>query len=242
MKFVNLLLKDFLLLKYIVYLNYINNINEIQVKSIFILKLSNLIQFPINKNNKDNKMIIVIILISALFAIFIWNHLDSYEDIEIDQSNVINYDVKNIKDISSSDIINFIENSEKKRHPVLIYLYTSWCGICQKQLPVINKIAQKFQNTDLQIMAVAIDKDLNLDRIKNHLNRLDNLYFPPFFISNRGNFTESLKTKSINFRNRIPFTILIDKNSKIIKQSSGYKSFKYFNKRIIKLLSKKDES
>ena len=185
-------------------------------------------------------MIIVIIFISAIFALITWNILNNHVEIEIPESDNISYDSSVIQNLSASDVITFIENNERNSNPVLIYLYTSWCGICKKQLPEINAIANKFQNTDLKILAIAIDKDGDKGNIIEHLERINNLYFKPFYIGNRSNFKESLQTKSIKFNNKIPFLILIDRNSDIINQSSGYKKFKYLNRKVMKLLAKKD--
>jgi len=189
-------------------------------------------------------MVVFIALIAAIFAILVWNFFlkeSPYSKIEIKESNNISYNFDNIKPVSGLEILNEIEQNEVAGTPVLIHLYTSWCRVCKKQLPVINEIARKFQNTDLNVIFVMIDKNANKELVMKSLDGLENIYFEPQYLNDRGGFKDILKTKSINFKNRIPFTALIGRNSNIIAKFSGYKKEKYIERKIIKSLIKKED-
>ncbi len=189
-------------------------------------------------------MIIVISLAAAIFAIFAFNTISNYNKylaFEIEESNNISYDIDDVKDVTPLEIINNIEKAEREDNPILIYFYTSWCRVCKKQLPIINEIARKFQNTDLEVIFVAIDKNITQQKTIDGLQSIKDIYFQPKYLSDRNGFKDLLKTKSIKFRNRIPFSVIIGRNSQIITQFSGYKNFKYFDNRIMKALFREDE-
>ncbi len=199
-----------------------------------------------NKNNKNNNKLFLILFAFAVLSLFVWKNFisdNSKNDLIIPESKEISYDLQNIKQINPNEIIDRISKNNLEGKPTLIYLYTSWCSVCKKQLPIINEIARKYQNTDLDIISVVIDKNITKEKAIDTLKILKEIYFEPQFLVNRGDFNNLLKAKSINFGKRVPFTVLIDRNSKIISQFSGGKSLNFLEKKVIKLLSNfKDEN
>lgn len=188
-------------------------------------------------------MIIIIALIAVVIAVYGWNYIyeEDSADVTIPLSNSVPYNFNDMRPIQPIEIINEIEKSEANNQPILLYFYTTWCGVCKKQFPIINEMARKFQNTDLKVMVIAVDKDITPQKAADSLRDLNEFYFKPEYLSDRAGFKDFLATKSINFKNRIPFTIIVDRNSKIIAQFSGYKSMNYVNRKIMKSL-KKDEN
>jgi thiol-disulfide isomerase/thioredoxin len=200
---------------------------------------NNVVNINYYKNKENKKMIIIIALVSAALAILFWNFLfdnSSYLKAEVKESDNITYDVNLSKEISTPEAMGKIEESELSDRPILIYLYTSWCGVCKKQLPIMNEIARKFQNTDLEVLFITIDRDITKEIVIDDLKTLDKVYFKPRFLDNRSGFVDLLKEKSINFKNRIPFAALIDRDGKVVIQFSGYRSFKFINKKVMKSL------
>jgi thiol-disulfide isomerase/thioredoxin len=180
---------------------------------------------------KKVKMIATILISVAILSIIIWNNLINREfnNIKIPESNNKTYNT--IEAISPSDIVSEIENN--RGNPILLYIYTTWCGVCKKQLPVINDIAQKFQNTDLKVIAVAIDQNIDGESFKNYLQTYQNIYFQPKYLLYRDGIQDLLLKKNIKYSKKIPFTILLDRNSNVEFQSAGYKSKKFLNYKII---------
>lgn len=180
---------------------------------------------------KKAKMIATILVTVAILSIIIWNNIISQEldDIKIPQSNNKTYNT--IEAISPSDVINQIDNS--KGSPVLLYIYTTWCGICKKQLPIINDIAKRFQNTDLKVIAVAIDKNMDGASFENYLQLYPDIYFQPKYLLYSDGIQDLLLKKNIKYSKKIPFTIILNRDSNVEFQSSGYKSKKFLNRKII---------
>lgn len=48
--------------------------------------------------------------------------------------------------------------------PVLVVFWASWCPYCAKHNPGVQKLIDQSRNTDLQVLTVTIDKDLNAAR------------------------------------------------------------------------------
>jgi thiol-disulfide isomerase/thioredoxin len=197
-----------------------------------------LINLNNHKLHKRNKMIVAISIVLATLAIIIWNYLIEnpvMPDIQIPESKNITYNIGKIGSYTPTDIVTNIDDNLGK--PVLIYLYTTWCSSCKKQLPVINEMARKFQNTDLQVIAIAIDRNMNEQVLIDYLFYYGNIYFKPNYLLYNDGLVDILKTKSIEYNNRIPLTILVGRDGKISSRFVGYKSEDYLNRIIMRALS-----
>lgn len=201
------------------------------------------------RNNKKNKkvsnMVVVIAIIAAILAVFVWNNFISdatYDNVQIKESDNITYDILQLKETNPFDLISQIEKSSLENSPVLLHFYTSWCGVCKKELPVINEIARKYQNTDLKVIIVVVDKELTKEKAISTLEDFEKVYFQGQYILDRNGLKELLEDRSISFRSRIPFTAIIGRDSKVIDQFSGFKNQEFIEKRIMKSLVKKDDN
>ncbi len=178
-------------------------------------------------------MIVAILIAVAILSIIIWNNILNKEidNIEIPESNNKTYS-RPIA-ISPSDVINQIDNNKGK--PILLYIYATWCGICKQQLPIINEISRKFQNTDLKIISVAIDKNIDDADLQNHLQYYQNIYFQPQYLVYSDGLGDFLGKKGVKYNKIIPLTALIDRDGTIRTRFTGYKSEKSLTRKIIKL-------
>lgn len=179
-------------------------------------------------------MIAAILISVAILSIAIWNNIENQEagNSKIPESNNKTYN--NSIAISPSDIINQIENNQGG--PILLYLYTTWCSICKEQFPVINEVARKFQNTDLRVISVAIDKNIDDATFQKYLQYYQNIYFRPQYLVYNDGLSDLLIKKSIKYNKIIPLTVLIDRDGSIKTRFTGYKSSKFLTRKIIKTL------
>lgn len=186
---------------------------------------------------KNNKMLLIIILFSMILGVFIWHQFvekQSYLEIEIPESKNIFYNNQNPIASTTAQIASIFEQNESK--PILLYLYTSWCSVCSKNFSQINEIAREFQNTDLKVIAISIDKDMDDEKLMNYLNSFGDFYFQPYYLISKEGFYEYLAQRKIYYDKMIPFTALISGNGKIITKFSGTKSHQYLRSKIIKEL------
>jgi thiol-disulfide isomerase/thioredoxin len=94
---------------------------------------------------------------------------------------------------------------------VLIDFWASWCGPCRKENPNVVKTYNKYKNDGFTVMSVSLDSDRSkwLGAIQQ-----DGLVWPNH-VSDLGGWQS--KAPKLYQVSGIPFTVLIDKEGKIIK-------------------------
>ena len=98
---------------------------------------------------------------------------------------------------------------------VLLNLWASWCKPCQKELPELNKLAEKLDGNKAAVIVVNLDEDSKAGR--GFLKQLEPLYLKPFFDP-----TQSVP-KSLGVE-AMPCSYVIDKEGRIAYINLGYKS------------------
>lgn len=187
-----------------------------------------------------NKMLFLSIILAIITGSLIWKFfIENYQinDYEIPISQNITFNDQLPKLIDTAILEKEFENNQNK--PILLYLYTTWCQVCNKNFSVINDISQEFQNTELKVITIAIDRNIDSNLLVQYLKKFENIYFMPSFLQNRNGFIEFLDDKKVKYNNRIPFTILIARDGNILCKYSGVKSKNYLRNKIIKELFEK---
>jgi peroxiredoxin len=186
---------------------------------------------------KERSMLLLVIAIGIIAGLLCWSHFieDNYAlDIEIPQSKNITFNNEIPLAISAAQIAAEIEKYDGK--PILLYIYTTWCSICKKNFATFNDVAREFQDTDLHVIALAIDRDIDEKTLQTALNQYGDLYFPPKFLAFKDGFLELLKQKDIRYNGRIPFTALIGRNGEVVVKYVGMKNKNYLRSKIIEQL------
>lgn len=184
------------------------------------------------------KMLFLVIIVGLVVGLFVWQYFVenvARADVIIPNSGNITYNNEIAKAISSANLNDEFENFENS--PVLLFMYTSWCSSCQKFLPVINELAREFQNTDLKVVAISIDKNISSKDLNDHLNKFGDIYFEPKYLYSKEGFVDFLKNKGIRYNKRIPYTVLFSPDREIVSSFSGIKSHNYLRNKIIKELN-----
>jgi thiol-disulfide isomerase/thioredoxin len=187
------------------------------------------------KPKKNYKMFFLTIFIGAFAGFALWHYFVeniAALDVSIPPSKNISFSETIPLAMTTSQVADEFEKADGK--PVLLYIYTTWCGVCKKNIPVVNEIAREFQSTDLQVITLAIDRGIDEKTLQNYLNGYGDIYFYPRFLSFKEGFIDLLKKKEINYKNRIPFTVLIGRNGEIITKFSGIKSKNYIRNKIVR--------
>lgn len=179
-------------------------------------------------------MIIAIVILAAIIGVIVWKNFiqDPAINLQIPESDNITYNQP--KAIAPNDILNQIDDYEGK--PILLYIYTTWCPVCKKQLPNINEMARKFQNSDLRVISVSIDRNIDSAGLMDYLDKFKNIYFEPQFLIYNDGFADLLAQKNIKYNKIIPLTVLLDRQGNVEARFTGHKGEGYLNRKIIKLL------
>ncbi len=174
---------------------------------------------------KEQPMLFIIILLCVIVASLFWKfYIEDQEILEaqIPESQNIVYNSNAPEAVDPANIADQIQTSSGG--PVLIYFYTTWCGSCVKNFPIFNEIAREFQNTDLKVISVAIDSNIDQDKISQFLASKGDIYFKPQFLASRNGFEDLLREFKIKYTGRIPFTTVLSGQGKVLLKYSGSKS------------------
>lgn len=198
-------------------------------------------QCNIKKLNKTKliNMLLITILVGWLVGYFLWHiYIEKVanENIKIPPSNNISYHQVLPTEIDVKQLTNLIfENQQKKT--TLLYFYTTWCGICAKNFTILNTLAQEMQNANLQVLAVAIDKQLSALELQqyHHKNNSD-LYFKPYLLTSKVAFIDFLKQTKVDFRGAVPYTAIINTNGQEVFSYAGIKDYNYLKSKVLKYI------
>ena len=103
-----------------------------------------------------------------------------------------------------------IKLSDLRGKIVLIDFWASWCAPCRKENPTIVKLYEKYKDKDFTILSVSLDQDIINWR---GAIKIDGLKWPNHISDLKG--WGSAVISSYNF-NAIPYTVLVNKEGKII--------------------------
>ena len=102
--------------------------------------------------------------------------------------------------------------SSLKGKLVLIDFWASWCGPCRKEMPNVVKIYSKFKNKGFEIYGVSLDQDK--EKWMEAITK-DGINWPQ--VSDL-KYWDNVAAKIYNVQG-IPYTVLIDKDGKIIAKN-----------------------
>lgn len=119
-----------------------------------------------------------------------------------------------IKDVNSGKKMAFNETFEKGKVTVVSF-WATWCVPCKKEINNIRKkMADWKKEADFNYATVSIDESRAEGMVRSYA-KSQGWDFPYYQDPN-----SDLK-RSLNFQN-VPFTIIVDKNGKVVFMHTGY--------------------
>ena len=100
-------------------------------------------------------------------------------------------------------------------HPVVIVFWATWCEPCKQQLPLYQRLYERYRERGLKVVAVSMDGPETIARANPVVRRLG-LTFP--VVSD----LDTAVTSRLNPRRGAPFTIWIDKSGRIVHEREGF--------------------
>ena len=101
--------------------------------------------------------------------------------------------------------------AQQKNQMTIIVFWAKWCGICKKELKILDKIYQEKKSRGLEIIGISIDNKENFEDVKKISDKL----------SFGNGFYFDAKKISFEIPKSIPTTYFLDKNQQIIKVIQG---------------------
>jgi cytochrome c biogenesis protein CcmG/thiol:disulfide interchange protein DsbE len=122
-----------------------------------------------------------------------------------------------------------IHSEDLKGKIVVINIWATWCGMCIKEIPELNRLKEKYKN-DSDVVFIAFS-DEDLEKVKATLLRFPFNYTQ---IVNAENYTSKLKTRLVK---TYPQNLILDKNQKVVFDITEAKGdiFSILDAEIIKL-------
>ena len=110
--------------------------------------------------------------------------------------------------------------------PLIINIWASWCGPCRAEMQSLEKLAGKYDKKQFNLIGISTDdyRKRALGLISQTKITFDNY------------IDKNLVLENMLGANRIPLTILVDKNGKVLKKFNG--SLNWDNPRMIRLIAK----
>ena len=145
---------------------------------------------------------IFLLLNSDCFAI---NHASKTEEIKVSKTT------KNKLQITLLNSKNFDLEQQKNKITIIVF-FAKWCGICKKEMKVLDKIYQENKLKGLEVVGISIDDKKNFyDDVKKIADKL----------SFGNGFYSDAKKISFEIPKSIPTTYFLDKNQQIFKVIQG---------------------
>lgn len=118
-----------------------------------------------------------------------------------------------VPEISMPDSTGAIRNlSDLKGKVVLIDFWASWCGPCRKENPNVVRAYQNYNKDGFEVFSVSLDKTGAYDKWVAAIKK-DGLIWPNHVCAFEGFSTQAARDYAVN---SIPFTVLIDREGKVI--------------------------
>ena len=144
---------------------------------------------------------IFLLLNSNCFAV---NHATKTEEIKVSKT------LKPKLEITFLDGKKFNLTQQKNQMTIIVF-WAKWCGICKRELKILDKIYKEKKSRGLEIVGISIDDKENFEDVKKIADKL----------SFGNGFYSDAKKISFEIPKSIPTTYFLDKNQQIIKVIQG---------------------
>ncbi|OQX96443.1 hypothetical protein B6I21_00950 [candidate division KSB1 bacterium 4572_119] len=117
-----------------------------------------------------------------------------------------------LKEVSGK---RFAFKNNLKSDATIVSFWATWCIPCRKEMDALQKIKEKFADKNIRIITISQDSPRSLAKVKSFVKT--HHYDFTYLLDPGGETSAKLLVKSV------PFTMLLDKNGKVIYSHRGYK-------------------
>ena len=143
------------------------------------------------------------------------------------------------KKITGAELKSLAKPTDKK--PILINFWATWCGPCRSEFPELVEIDADYRTKGLNFVIISVDDFAVIDtRVAEFLEGYGST-MPSYLINieDRSEVAKAVRRIAPRFTDTYPFTLLFNKNGKLVFQKVGRINRKILRKEIDKVLPKK---
>ena len=123
-------------------------------------------------------------------------------------------DVKQIElDDINGDTFIFDENLD--HDATIISFWAIWCLPCQKEMPALQALKDKYVDKDIQIVSISKDSPRSLAKVKSFIR--SHKYDFVYLLDPDGEASSQLLVSNI------PYTMVVDRDGKVVYTHTGYR-------------------
>jgi len=102
---------------------------------------------------------------------------------------------------------------EQRGQVVMLNFWASWCGPCRQEMPLLDRLYEKYHASGFQLLGVNVDEDVrNASGVSSRLR----LHFPVLLDTEK-------KVSRLYDLTTMPSTVLIDRDGRVRYIHRGYK-------------------
>ncbi len=105
--------------------------------------------------------------------------------------------------------------SARRRGPILLDYWATWCKPCLASLPEIQAIHASFAARGLTVVGISVDGPRNAARVRPFITRMGLTY--PIVFDEDGRLQERFEVRGV------PNAVLIDTTGKVVRRFTGYR-------------------
>jgi thiol-disulfide isomerase/thioredoxin len=105
-----------------------------------------------------------------------------------------------------------------KGKPLVVNFWARWCGPCRKEIPDLAEMHEKYKGKGLVTIGIAVEDATHRDSVREFAKAYDMNY--TLLIGGIQKSVELMKASG-NPKSGLPFTLVIDRQGKIVSQKLG---------------------
>lgn len=137
--------------------------------------------------------------------------------------------VPDVTSITAAQIKERLKADKNKNRPLVIYFWTSWCGVCRREIPELETVYKKFSARGVDFLFVSMDDADRLNEMTGYL-QLQNVRVPArwFNSQSQGTWMDQFDKKVTTLEDVLgtrvdsfPRTLIYDARGELVVEQRG---------------------
>lgn len=164
--------------------------------------------------NRSNLAIVAVAILGAALGLFVSSRMGGFAEKPVPPGMTVLKVGDQRADLELADLEGKPRRlSEFDGKLVLLNFWATWCGPCREEMPLLDAAHEKLADKGLLVVGVAIDDS---DAVRDFLKDYPIRY--PILLAGED---EDASLRYGDTRSVLPYSVLIDRNGKLVAQRAG---------------------